>query len=448
MSEQPMVVVAGRPNVGKSSLVNRIVGSRAAVVEEEQGVTRDRKVLDAEWAGVPFSVMDTGGWLAGGDDLEAKVSEQAERALAEADVVLMVVDVTTGVTDEDLAAAKVIRRAGPPVRLVVNKVDDANREAGAWEFVSLGLGDPYPVSALHGRGTGDLLDAVVGLLPVPLPAGGEDADGALRDDGVAAPLGVADPTAPRVAIIGRPNVGKSTLFNRLLGEERSIVHDMPGTTRDAIDTVVETPDGPVCFIDTAGLRRPSKTDRGTETHATMRALRALERADVAILVIDATVGASHQDQRLAERIGVSGCPAIVALNKWDLVAPDDRDDVLAGVGDRLAFLGAAPVLKISARSGKGVHRLLPALHESVEAYHQRVPTGALNRAVQELQARQPAPRARVRYAVQGAIDPPTFTLFANARLPQTYLRYLERGLREKFDLGATPLKLRVRVGGK
>ena len=342
MSEHPMVVIAGRPNVGKSSLVNRIVGSRAAVVEEEQGVTRDRKVLEAEWGGVPFSVMDTGGWL----------------------------------------------------------------------------------------------------------AGGEDADGALRDDGVAAPLGVADPTAPRVAIIGRPNVGKSTLFNRLLGEERSVVHDMPGTTRDAIDTVVETPDGPVCFIDTAGLRRPSKTDRGTETHATMRALRALERADVAILVIDATVGASHQDQRLAERIGVSGCPAIVALNKWDLVAPDDRDDVLAGVGDRLAFLGAAPVLKISARSGKGVHRLLPALHESVEAYHQRVPTGALNRAVQELQARQPAPRARVRYAVQGAIDPPTFTLFTNARLPQTYLRYLERGLREKFDLGATPLKLRVRVGGK
>jgi GTP-binding protein len=448
MSEHPLVVIAGRPNVGKSSLVNRIVGSRAAVVEEEQGVTRDRKVLDAEWGGVPFSVMDTGGWLAGGDDLEAKVSEQAERALAEADLVLMVVDITTGVTEEDLAAAKVIRRAGPPVLLVVNKVDDANREAGAWEFVSLGIGDPYPVSALHGRGTGDLLDAVIGLLPVPLPAAGDGADSAFGNDGAAVARGVAGPATPRVAIIGRPNVGKSTLFNRLLGEERSIVHDMPGTTRDAIDTVVETPDGPVCFIDTAGLRRPSKTDRGTETHATMRALRALERADVAILVIDATVGASHQDQRLAERIGVSGCPAIVALNKWDLVAPDDRDDVLAGVGDRLAFLGGAPVLKISARSGKGVHRLLPALRESVEAYHQRVPTGALNRAVQELQARQPAPRARVRYAVQGAIDPPTFTLFANARLPQTYLRYIERGLREKFDLGATPLKLRVRVGGK
>ena len=435
----PLVVVAGRPNVGKSSIVNRIVGRRAAVVEEEEGVTRDRNVLTAEWAGVAFSVMDTGGWLAGGDLLEAKVSAQVERALEEADVVLMVVDVTTGVTEEDLAAVKVIRRAGPRVLLVVNKVDDENREATAWEFVALGVGDPFPVSALHGRGTGDLLDAVARVLPVP------DLD---RDGNRGVALGEGAAGTPRVAIIGRPNVGKSTLFNRLLGEERSIVHDLPGTTRDAIDTVVETPDGPLCFVDTAGLRRPSKTDRGTEQHATLRALRALEQADIAILVIDATVGASHQDQRLAERIGVSGCPAVVVLNKWDLVAVDDRDDILAGVGDRLAFLGAAPVLKVSALSGRGVHRILPALRGAVEAYHRRVPTGALNRTVQELQGRQPAPRARIRYVVQGAIDPPTFTLFTNGRLPQTYLRYIERGLREKFELGATPLKLRVRLGGK
>jgi GTP-binding protein len=331
------------------------------------------------------------------------------------------------------------------VRLVVNKMDDAMREAEAWEFVSLGLGDPFAVSALHGRGTGDLLDEVVGLFPGEAAA---DEDGvAARSDGADAAADEAN--GPRVAIIGRPNVGKSTLFNKLLGEERSIVHDMPGTTRDAIDTVVETEDGPICFIDTAGLRRPSKTDRGgTEQHATMRALRALERADIAILVIDATIGASHQDQRLAERIGVSGCPAIVALNKWDLVATDERDDVLAGVGDRLAFLGAAPVLKISALSGKGVRRILPALRDAEVAYHQRVPTGALNRTLQELQGRQPAPRARIRYAVQGAIDPPTFTLFSSGRLPQTYLRYIERGLREKFEFGATPMKLRVRVGGK
>jgi len=279
----------------------------------------------------------------------------------------------------------------------------------------------------------------VDLLPVAT-------DDEVPGDG--APASEVPTGTPRVAIIGRPNVGKSTLFNRLLGEERSIVHDLPGTTRDSIDTVVETSEGPVCFIDTAGLRRPSKTDRGTEQHATLRALRALERADIAILVIDATLGASHQDQRLAERIGVSGCPAIVALNKWELVPADERDEVLAGVGDRLAFLGSAPVLKISARSGKGVHRILPALRDAVEAYHQRVPTGALNRTVQELQGRQPAPRARIRYAVQGAIDPPTFTLFASGRLPPTYLRYIERGLREKFGLGATPMKLRVRVGGK
>jgi GTPase len=437
----PMVVVAGRPNVGKSSLVNRIVGERSAVVEEEPGVTRDRKVLSAEWTGVPFSIVDTGGWLAGGDALDSKVSQQAERALAEADVVVMVVDVTTGVTDDDLAAAKVIRRAGPPVLLVANKVDDTNRETAAWEFVSLGVGDPFPVSALHGRGTGDLLDAVVDLLPPAVLTEEQEEEAA-----AAARTGPGG--TPRVAIIGRPNVGKSTLFNQLLGQERSIVHDMPGTTRDAIDTVVETPDGPVCFIDTAGLRRPSKTESGTEHHTVLRALRALERADIALLVIDATVGASHQDQRLAERIGVSGCPAIVVLNKWDLIATDDRDDVLAGVGDRLAFLGSAPVLKMSAKSGKGVHRILPALRDSVEAYHQRVPTGALNRAMQQLQLEHAAPRARVRYIVQGAIDPPTFTLFTNGRLHQTYLRYIERGLREKFDFGATPMKLRVRIGGK
>ncbi len=435
----PLVVVAGRPNVGKSSLVNRIVGERAAVVEEEPGVTRDRKVLTAEWIGVPFSIMDTGGWLAGGSALDSKVSQQAEQALAEADVILLVVDVTTGVTDEDLAAAKRIRRAGPPVRLVVNKVDDTNRESAVWEFVSLGVGDPFPVSSLHGRGTGDLLDAVVDLLPPPVPT---------EDEEEASPALHRPGSTPRVAIIGRPNVGKSTLFNKLLGEERSIVHDLPGTTRDAIDTVVETADGPVCFIDTAGLRRPARTERGTEHHSVLRALRALERADVAVLVIDATIGASHQDQRLAERIGVSGCPAIVVLNKWDLIPIDDRDDVLAGVGDRLAFLGAAPVLKLSALSGKGVYRILPALRDSVEAYHQRVPTGALNRAVLELQLRQAAPRSKIRYIVQGAIDPPTFTLFTNGRLHPTYLRYIERGLREKFEFGATPMKLRVRIGGK
>jgi GTPase len=467
----PVVVVAGRPNVGKSSLVNRIVGRRAAVVEEQPGVTRDRKALDAEWTGVPFTIVDTGGWLAGGTALDTKVSAQAEKAVAEADVVLLVVDVTVGVTEEDLAAARVVRRTGVPVRLVVNKVDDVGREGPAWEFVSLGVGDPWPVSAIHGRGTGDLLDEVVAVLGGAGDAtagAGNGADQAVHGPTVAgngatgtetvvgmivdhAPelgeLVSEDGRPPRVALVGRPNVGKSTLFNRLIGEERAVVHDMPGTTRDTIDTVVVTPEGPLCFVDTAGMRRPSKTERGPESYSVLRALDALEEADIALLVIDATVGATHQDQRLAERIGASGCPAVVVLNKWDLVATGDREDVMAGVGERLAFLGIAPVLRVSATSGRGAHKILPALIAAVDAYHQRVSTGALNRALRDIQASHPAPGARIRYGVQGAIDPPTFTLFATGRLPQTYLRYVERGLREHFDLGPTPIKLRVRAGG-
>ena len=452
-ARRPVVAVAGRPNVGKSSLVNRIVGRRAAVVEPQPGVTRDRKELDAEWAGVPFVVVDTGGWLAAGSALDAKVSEQAERAVADADLVLLVADVTVGVTEEDLAAAKVVRRADTPVLLVANKVDDGSREPLAWELLSLGLGEPWPVSALHGRGTGDLLDEVVRRLPAAgeVAATGDDRPGAAaqgpRPEDEDA-QGADHDVVPRVALVGRPNVGKSTLFNRLIGEERAVVHDLPGTTRDAIDTLVTTDEGPLCFVDTAGMRRPSRTDRGVELYATLRALEALDRADIALLVVDATVGATHQDQRLAERIGAAGCPAVVVLNKWDLVATGDREDVLAGVGERLAFLGMAPVLRVSATRGRGVHKILPALHAAVQAYHHRVGTGALNRALRDIQEAHPAPGARVRYGVQGAVDPPTFTLFATGRLPPTYLRYVERGLRERFELGPTPLKLRVRVGGR
>jgi GTP-binding protein len=427
----PTVVVAGRPNVGKSALVNRLVGRRVAVVEEQPGVTRDRKVVPAEWAGLAFDVVDTGGWLPGGDDLDAKVSEQAARALRDADLVLFVVDVAVGVTDEDLSAARFVQRSGRPVLLVANKVDDAAREGAAWEFVQLGLGDPVVVSALHGRGSGDLLDAVVDRL-------GDAADVDADEPVEGGPL--------RVALVGRPNVGKSTLFNRLLGEDRAVVHDLPGTTRDAVDTVLETEDGPICFVDTAGMRRRAKTEAGLETYSVLRSLEALDRADLALLVVDATVGATAQDQRLAERIGAAGCPAVVVLNKWDLVATEDRTDVLASVADRLAFLGDAPVLRVAAISGRGVHRVLPALAAAADEYHRRIPTAQLNRALRELQSHHAAPGARVRYGVQGAIDPPTFTLFSSGRLPATYLRYLERGLRERFDLGTTPLKLRVRIG--
>jgi GTP-binding protein len=428
----PTVVVAGRPNVGKSALVNRLVGRRITVVEEHPGVTRDRKVVPTEWSGVAFDVVDTGGWLPGGDALDEKVSEQAAKALEGADLVLFVVDVTVGVTDEDLAAARTVQRTGRPVRLVVNKVDDEARERQIWEFVALGLGEPIAVSALHGRQAGDLLDAIVTSLA------GWDAAEASEDREDGGPL--------RVAIVGRPNVGKSTLFNALIGEDRSVVHDVAGTTRDAVDTVVDTPDGPICFVDTAGMRRRARTEAGVETYAVLRSLEALNRADLALLVIDATVRATAQDQRLAERIAAAGCPAVVVLNKWDLIATEARTDVLATVADRLAFLGDAPVLKVAALSGRGVHRVLPALAAAAADYHRRIPTGPLNRALRDLQAHHAAPGARVRYVVQGAVDPPTFTLFASARLSQPYLRYLERGLRERFDLGATPLRLRVRIG--
>jgi GTP-binding protein len=434
---RPVVAVVGRPNVGKSTLVNRIIGRREAIVEERPGVTRDRKIVEAEWNGVEFDLVDTGGWLDNDDPLDRQVSTQAERAMKQADLLLFVVDATVGITDEDDRVAALLRRTDRPVLLVANKVDSDAREADMWAFARLGLGDPWPVSAIHGRGTGDLLDEVVKQLPAavpeaaPVPEGGEvDED---EDDGAAA-----------VAIVGRPNVGKSTLFNRLIGDERSIVHDMPGTTRDTIDTVVETEDGPLRFVDTAGMRRKSRIDEGAEYYSLVRALQAIDRADAALLVIDACEGVTHQDQRLAERIDAAGSPVVIVLNKWETLDAEQRADVQAQIADRLSFLGYAPVLKISARTGLGVHKLLPALQQSIEAYHRRVPTGELNRVVQEAQAAHPPPNARILYATQGATDPPTFTLFANKTLPPTYLRYLERRIREHFDFGPTPLKLRVR----
>ena len=429
----PVVAVVGRPNVGKSTLVNRILGRREAIVEELPGVTRDRKVVEAEWNGRPFTLIDTGGWLASGGSLEQQVSKQAERAMQEADLLLLVVDATVGVTDEDERVAALLRRSEKPVMVVANKVDSDRREAEAWELLALGLGDPWPVSALHGRGTGDLLDEVVRLLPEPLedhdtPEASADEDG--------------DETS--VAVVGRPNVGKSTLFNRLIGDDRSVVHDMPGTTRDTVDTLVETDDGPVRFVDTAGMRRKSRIDEGTEYYSLVRALQAIDRSDVALLVIDATEGVTHQDQRLAERIDAAGSPVVIVLNKWELLDAEGRADVMGEVGDRLAFLGYAPVLKVSARTGLGVHKLLPAIAAAMDAYHRRIPTGELNAVLQAAQAAHPSPGGRILYATQGATDPPTFTLFATRALPAPYLRYLERRIREHFGFGPTPLKLRVR----
>jgi GTP-binding protein len=431
-TDLPLVAVVGRPNVGKSTLFNRIVGRREAIVEEKPGVTRDRKEVIAEWQAREFRLVDTGGWMPGGDALDEKVSKQSEKAIMEADVVLFVVDVTVGITEEDNRVAQILRRNGRPVLLVANKVDDTNRESAIWDLLGLGVGDPFPVSALHGRGTGDLLESLMLEFP-PEPDVVADENEAEEDKIFS------------VSIVGRPNVGKSTLFNRLIGDERSVVHDMPGTTRDAVDTIVETEDGPIRFVDTAGMRRRSKVDEATEYYSLVRALQAIDRSDVAMLVIDATVGVTAQDQRLAERIDAAGCPVVVLLNKWELLDADGRDEVGYQISQRLHFIGESPVLKISALSGKGVHRLLPALSGTIEDYHRRVPTRKVNQVLRAAQAAQPGPHgARVLYATQGATDPPTFTLFANKEIPPSYLRYLERSLREAFDMGATPIKMRVR----
>jgi len=369
---------------------------------------------------------------AGGDALCGEVSKQSEKAIFEADVVLFVVDVTVGITEEDNRVAQILRKRGRPVLLVANKVDDTNRESAIWDLLNLGVGDPFPVSALHGRGTGDLLESLMLEFP-PEPEAVIDEDEAEVDKIFS------------VSIVGRPNVGKSTLFNRLIGDERSVVHDMPGTTRDAVDTIVETEDGPIRFVDTAGMRRRSKVDEALEYYSLVRALQAIDRSDVALLVIDATVGVTAQDQRLAERIDAAGCPVVVLLNKWELLDADGREEVGYQISQRLHFIGESPVLKISALSGKGVHRLLPALQGTIEDYHRRVPTRKVNQVLRAAQAAQPGPHgARVLYATQGATDPPTFTLFANKEIPPSYLRYLERSLREAFDMGATPIKMRVR----
>jgi len=428
----PMVCIVGRPNVGKSTLVNRIVGKRVAIVEEKPGVTRDRKEVEAEWQGVPFLLVDTGGWIASGSSLDDKVSKQSEQAIQEADVVVLLVDAVTGVTEDDSRIGTVVRTlAKGPVLLVANKVDDAGREGLIWEALSLGLGEPHAISALHGRGAGDVLDRLVELLPTPEVVEEEAGEGERIFS---------------VALVGRPNVGKSTLFNRMIGEERAVVHDMPGTTRDAVDTVVETEDGPIRFVDTAGMRRKSKIDEGTEYYSLVRALQAVDQADVALLVIDSTVGITAQDQRLAERIDVSGSPVVVLLNKHELLPDAEaRADLDYQVKERLRFIGEAPVLKISALTGKGVHKLMPALSMSIEDYHRRVPTRRVNEVMRSAQQAQPGPHGvKVLYATQAAVDPPTFTLFSNREIPPTYLRYLERMLREGFDLGATPIKMRVR----
>lgn len=435
------VAVVGRPNVGKSTLVNRLVGKRESIVQEKPGVTRDRRTLDVNWAGSTFQIIDTGGWTGASKNkkatneeksLDEKVSEQSEEAIKEADLILLVVDSTTGVTNDDETVAKLVRDSKKPSIVVANKVDNESRYGSIWEFMSLGLGDPLGISALHGLGTGELLDTVNSLLPETETLEVEEDDENFK-----------------VAIAGRPNVGKSTLFNRLCGSERVIVHDMAGTTRDPVDTHVDTEFGQLTFIDTAGLKKQSRQADDTEYYSSLRSFAAIDRADCVLFVIDGTEGVTHFDMRLLERIDASGCALVILLNKWDQLNTEQRLEIRAKAKRELGFVDYAPILTLSALSGRHVDKIIPALFEARESYEQRIPTSDLNKVIHEAQIFHPHPNRRNRkvkifYATQGASHPPTFTIFASQQLDDSYVRYLENTLRDKFDLGSTAIKLRVR----
>ncbi len=430
------VAIIGRPNVGKSTLVNRIVGRQAAIVEEKSGVTRDRKGYITSWRGVDFEIVDTGGWLEHGDVLEKKISEQALLAIKECQLILFVVDGEVGVTGEDAAVASLLRRLEKPTIVAVNKAESDQRRMAAWEFAKLGFEDIVAISALHGMMTGDLLDVVVDkLLESDLDTPEDDT-----------PKEIADPNAGifSVAIVGRPNVGKSTLFNRLVGDDRAVVHDLPGTTTDTIDTVIETEIGTLRFLDTAGMRKRVKQSSGTEYYSMVRALKAIDAADVALLIIDGLEGVTHQDQRLAERVDAAGSPVLVLLNKWEKLTAEQKLERGTEAEEKLAFLTYAPFIRISALTGLGVNRVLPAVQSALVAYRNRVPTRLLNTALGEFQAAHPPKGTKILYAVQGATDPPTFTFFTTKPVEPGYLRYLERKMRERFGLGPSPIKMRVR----
>ena len=437
----PTVAIVGRPNVGKSTLVNRLVGRRDAIVEEKPGVTRDRTAHVAEWRGMKVSVVDTGGWTPGWARSEGSyddaVSAQAERATSEADLVVFVVDVTVGITEEDAAAADWLRALRAPVLLVANKVDRTGFEPELAELYALGLGEPIPVSAQHGRGSGDLLDDIIDALRTSNAF--ERASQHVEED------------IPGVALIGRPNVGKSSLFNRLLGEERTIVDDRPGTTRDAVDTVVELEDGSAYrFVDTAGLRRKFRSGGATEYYSTVRTVQALDAASVALLVVDAGQEIGEQEQKLARQILDAGRAVVLVLNKWDLTDEYRRERIERERDRLLHFISWAPMVRTSATTGRGLDKLLPQVDLVLEEWLRRIPTSALNDWLSEAVAATPPPmhlgrNVRIRYVTQVAVGPPRFRVFTTAELSPGYLRYLERRLREAFGFTGTPLDVGFRV---
>jgi GTP-binding protein len=428
----PVLAVIGRPNVGKSTLVNRIIGRREAVVEDVPGVTRDRVSYDAVWNGRAFTVVDTGGWDPDARGLAERIAAQAEIAIQVADAVLFVVDATVGITDIDEKVVRLLRAAKKPVVLAANKVDDQRSEIEAASLWNLGLGEPYPVSALHGRGSGDMLDAVIDALPDPPP---EDFD---------APQGPR-----RVAIVGKPNVGKSSLLNRLAGEERVVVDDASGTTVDPVDEIVQLGGRTWNFIDTAGIRRRVRDASGHEYYASLRTSSAIDRAEVAVVIIDASMPLTEQDIRIITQVAEAGRALIVAFNKWDKVDEERRYYLEREIERELVQVPWAPTINITALTGWHVDRLVRALDAALEGWETRVPTGTLNAFLGRLVAEHPHPvrggkQSKIMFGTQASTAPPTFVLFTTGKLEASYMRFIERRLREEFGFVGTPIHLQQR----
>lgn len=433
----PVLAVVGRPNVGKSTLVNRILGRRAAVVEDTPGVTRDRVTYEAEWAGRRFKVVDTGGWEQDVLGIDASVAAQAEFAIEAADAVVFVVDATVGATDTDEAVVKLLRRAGKPVVLCANKVDGPSGEADAAMLWSLGLGEPHPVSALHGRGTGDMLDVVLRALP-EAPA-----------ETFAAEVG----GPRRVALIGRPNVGKSSLLNKVAGEDRVVVDAVAGTTRDPVDELVELAGKTWMFVDTAGIRRRVHLTEGADYYASLRTAAALEKAEVAVVLVDVSEPISVQDLRIVTMAVEAGRAVVLAYNKWDTLDEERRYYLEREIESDLAQVAWAPRVNVSARTGRHLEKLVPAIETALAGWETRVPTGRLNAFLGELVAAHPHPirggkQPRILFGTQAGTRPPRFVLFASGFLEAGYRRFIERRLREEFGFTGTPIRISVRVREK
>ncbi|GAA0497723.1 ribosome biogenesis GTPase Der [Microbacterium aurantiacum] len=435
----PVVAIVGRPNVGKSALVNRILGRREAVVEDTPGVTRDRVTYKAEWMDRRFTLVDTGGWEPDARGIDRSVAAQAEVAIDLSDVVLFVVDAMVGATSTDEHVVKLLRKSGKPVFLVANKVDDARQEPEAAALWNLGLGEPYPVSAIHGRGVADLLDEIMKVLPEISAVAGHEIGGPRR-----------------VAILGRPNVGKSSLLNKAAGEERVVVNELAGTTRDPVDEVVEVGGKLWRFVDTAGIRRRVHLQQGADFYASLRTSAALEKAEVAVVVLDVSEPLSEQDVRIIDLVLESGRALVLAFNKWDRLNDDDMEDIdrrrylEREIEQDLAHVAWAPRVNISARTGRHLDKLVPALETALASWDQRISTGKFNAFLAELVAEHPHPlrggkQPRILFGTQAATRPPTFVLFTTGFLDPGYRRFIQRRLREVFGFEGTPIVTNMRV---